>query len=197
MKYQDILNEAEMRAVLFHSMKLEFAFQALRRDSLEGRTIQRFWSDGRRRKDTDNDYNDSYWFKGLSMTRDVRFAQNWGDVVLKLDRTKIANNYKIVPYNWGYSIPGNKQHKKEKEDFVVTGRIYKNEYDLKKDHEEAAQHYDHPEHWMNKVVGKPISPLHQFILDITMEEGIKEIEGWDEMRKSIERHPKFLGYYKR
>lgn len=197
MRYQDILNEAEMRAVLFHGMQLEFAFQALRRDSLEGRTIQRFWPDGRRRKDNDKDYNDSYWFKGLSMTRDVRFAQSWGSVVLKLDRTKIANTYKIIPYNWGYSIPADNHHKKEREDFVVTGRIHKNEHQLKKDHEETGQRYDHPEHWMNKVVGKPIAPLHQFILGITMNESIKEIDSWGEMIKSIESHPKFLGYYKK
>jgi translation initiation factor IF-1 len=104
--------------VVYHGMKIPFAMQALRADKLEGRTIQRYWPDGKRMKDNQPGYDESFWLKGFSTTRDIKYAQTWGEVVLELDKNKIAQRFKIIPFNWGYSIPADNHHKKEREEFI-------------------------------------------------------------------------------
>lgn len=45
--------------------------------------------------------------KIISMTRNFTFAKKWGDVVLQFDQQKLAQRYKIVPFNFfGTSAEG-------------------------------------------------------------------------------------------
>lgn len=66
--------------------------------------------------------------RGVSMSRDPRFARTFGPVVFVLDQTKLRHNYKIMPIDyWGHSneisMGPESQKKKgkyaEAEEFVV------------------------------------------------------------------------------
>lgn len=119
---------------LYHALQIKKAIEPLRSNSLSGYTKQRFWLDGKRRTDNEADYDSSWWYTGISTTRDKRFAIKWSDIIFEFNREKIKQKYKVIPYAWNYSLknyytdsnfsPNNYfQHKKEKEDFIVTGRI--------------------------------------------------------------------------
>jgi len=119
MRYAEIITEGRI-ASLFHAFREEkYADIAVQNNELAATTTQRFWADGKRRKDNDPEYEGSYWMKGISVTRDIRFATKWGTVIFELDQAKITQRYKITPFNWGYSIPSNGDHKREREEFIV------------------------------------------------------------------------------
>ena len=135
-------------AVLYHGYSDPENFaSAMQRDSMLGTTTQRWWDDGKRRKDDDPEYDTSNWMKGLSFTRDPRFAMQWGRVMIAVDQSIIAQRHKMIPFNWGYSIPdrnypgGSRQeHKREREEFAVThqGDQYRHE-DGTMDHQRFRQ----------------------------------------------------------
>ena len=50
-------------------------------NKIDGYTWQRYWPDGKRRKDDDPDYNKSFYMKGLSLTREIDYAKSWNGVV--------------------------------------------------------------------------------------------------------------------
>ena len=117
----------ETRAgVLYHGYKdPEHFASAMERDSMLGTTTQRWWDDGGRLKDDHPDYDTSNWMKGLSLTRDPIFAMQWGRIIIAVDPAIIRQRHKIIPFNWGYSIPErnggtDQDHKREREEFVVT-----------------------------------------------------------------------------
>ena len=110
--------------ILFHALKFEYALNALRDDKIQGRTTQRYWKDGLRRKDNDPQYEDSFWMKGFSCTRDFEFAKNWGAIVFVFDKDKIKESKKIVPYAWNYMRKHcTPDHKKEREEFVILKKL--------------------------------------------------------------------------
>lgn len=196
MKISQLLEATRAGNVVYHGMKANFALQALRADKLEGRTIQRYWPDGKRMKDNQPGYDESFWLKGFSTTRDIKYAQTWGEVVLELDKNKIAQRFKIIPFNWGYSIPADNHHKKEREEFIVTGKLPYTQKQMQDVESEYGRKYDNDEHWLNKAVGKPIAPLHQYITAIYADESLKNDPRQADLVKSLEAHPKFKGYYK-
>ena len=110
--------------LLFHAVKTEYVREILERGSIKGFTSHRFWDDGKRYKDNTPEYEDSYWMKGISMTRDIRYALDWGHVILVFDRREILKNHPIESYNWGNHLAGRSStdHKKEREDFVVLSK---------------------------------------------------------------------------
>lgn len=106
--------------VVFHAIKNEYARQILEEQKIYGRTTQRYWADGRRRKESEPDYNASYWMKGISTTRCLEFAQNWGGVVLALDLDKIKKTKPVEPYSWNFQLAKSSGNfKKEREEFVI------------------------------------------------------------------------------
>lgn len=113
-------------ALLYHGYNDPENFvTAMKTDQMAGFTTQRYWDDGKRRKDNDPEYQGSNWMKGVSFTRDPRFAMRWGRVMIAVDQSIIAQRHKMVPFNWGYSIPerehGIRQdHKREREEFAIT-----------------------------------------------------------------------------
>ncbi len=64
--------------MLYHGLDFNKLETILREDKIPGYTSQRYWKDGLRRKDNDPDYNNSMYYKGISTTRDINFAKQWG-----------------------------------------------------------------------------------------------------------------------
>ena len=132
-KLTDILKEINLeeqsRANLYHGLKFDYAISALEKNKLDAYTFQRFWPDGKRRKDDDPEYNNSYYYRGLSLTRDPKYASGWSDVIFEFNQDVLNTKYKIIPYNWGYSIGGGYQQgsrvKREREEFLITSTIEK------------------------------------------------------------------------
>lgn len=112
-------------SVVYHALSLEQFLVSLSEDKLQGYTTQRVWPDGLRRKDDSPDYNLSHTIKGISTTRDLRFAIKWKPIVLVLNLDKIKKIKKVMPYSWNYSIKGEKDRnfKKEREEFIQLGKV--------------------------------------------------------------------------
>lgn len=175
----------------------KWAIAALKDDKLVGSSAQRYWPDGVRRKDDDPEYRNSFWMKGLSMTRDFEYAKMWGDVVMVFDQRLLSQRHKIEPFNWGFSIPGGNHHKREREEFVVlkkTGDTFGDEnfsgtgvtrLDLNR--------FKEPE--------GAIVPLTKYLIGFWLDETLNEPEGYkhgmtEADLEYLKTHPKCLGYFK-
>jgi hypothetical protein len=191
-------------AALWHGYRDAWkAIAALNKNEMGGTTTQRFWADGKRRKDNDPEYEDSYWMKGISLTRDPHFAMKWGDVMIKLDQAKIAQRYKIIPFNWGYSIPSGNHHKNEREEFVVTKSTL-DKYNGEDDEKDS----ENPNPLRRRVMGDEwerfkaaegaVKPLDQFLIAIyisSMNGPYGSFPLKDEELEFLTSHPKFAGWY--
>lgn len=124
MRYQQLIEGRD--APLYHGVAHRNAIQQLQQDFIQGLTNQRFWPDGRRLRDNHLEYEDSFWLRGISTTRDQNYAKDWADVVYVLDQSKLTQRYKVIPYNWGYSNSRNNKPdpKREREEFIVLGKHY-------------------------------------------------------------------------
>lgn len=194
MRYSEIISESS-RATLFHGMALEHALTALTNNELLGLTTQRWWPDGRRRTDSEPDYHDSYWMKGVSLTRDANFAKSWGGVVLELDQEKLKHRFKIIPFNWLYSNANSAIRKKEREEFlVVSATPDKFMRELTTDDIEASVV---PTIDMERFTapGGKVRNLDSYIVSIRVSDEFQEIyKGTPELEKLLA-HPKFVGSY--
>jgi hypothetical protein len=115
--------DASRTELLFHAVKTEHVKGILDRGSILGYTSHRFWDDGKRVKHDHPEYENAYWMKGISMTRDINFALGFGHIVLVFDRKAIKNNHSIEPYSWNHHFSdGGVNSKKEREDFVVLSK---------------------------------------------------------------------------
>lgn len=109
--FKEYLTEARM-APLYHATSLSKAAMILDKRGFEGRTLQKI-------NKTDSNYQN-----GLSTTRDYKFAIRWGlnqyenFVIFHLDRNKIRNNYKLLPYNYWWHVTRDKLNN-ESEEFVI------------------------------------------------------------------------------
>ena len=218
MRYNEIITESS-RASLWHALKVKHASHFLSLGFIEGRTWQRYWADGRRRTEHEPDYEDSFLMKGISTTRNRRFARKWSDVVFELDWATIQRNYKIIPYSWGFHMnkPGEytSNHKREQEEFVVTSFLektydqmkqeYFDERDRLENEAETSGDWTAYDTWkkhspnyidhIQKPAGKPIN-LNQTLLGITIDAGIVSIYGETNVDvKYVLSHPKFRGAY--
>lgn len=140
---------------LYHSIATKYAADALKKDRILGTTFHRFLPDGRMLADPDFTYGSSYYFEyqnnreelrvehpeivdayelwekahfyiGVSMTRSFTFAKKWklNNLVFEFDQQRLNQQYRIIPWNWG-GHP--KLAKRELEEFVVLGRITKDD----------------------------------------------------------------------
>lgn len=118
---------------LWHGVDIENAAKIIDNGKFEARTTQRYWPDGLRRKDNHPKYNSSQIMKGWSMTRDFLFAASWSNVVFELDKAKIQERFKIQPFSWNSSMNSIRDHKKEREEFVIarfTGKSFDDYRDM-------------------------------------------------------------------
>ena len=123
MRFLD-LTEAR-QGVLWHGYKEPSnAITAIRNDEMIGTTTQRWWPEGKHYYDDEGEvYDKSYWMKGISFTRDRKYAQQWGAVVFALDYAAMSQRYRIMPFSWNKTIrptDGWSPHpKREREEFCV------------------------------------------------------------------------------
>jgi hypothetical protein len=190
MRYVEIISEGR-DAPLFRGYKdKEFAIKAIEDNEIVGSTTQRFWPDGKRRKDNEPDYQSSYWMKGASFTRDFNYAASWGCVVLEIDQIILTQRTKIMPLNWGYSIPSGNDHKREREEFAITKKTPDTYNDIDADGEEIPTKFNY------KRFSKPegaIKNLDKMLLGIYVD--WRKMDHPEKIKILLD-HPKFKGLYK-
>lgn len=220
MRISDLIFEGR-DAPLYHGVRFDYAIDQLENNRIEGRTTQRFWPDGRRLKDNDPEYENSFWLKGVSLTRDIDYAKHWADIIYVLDQRLLAQRYKIIPFNWGYANTRTRgvDPKREREEFVVLGKIYKSLHQFIEDYnderdalwekynellnsgqKEAAEKIkqqirnmpDAMEAWSGPI-GSNIEPLDRYLVSIYADEIHKKQSGANISK--ITNHPKFKGYF--
>lgn len=151
----------EDRASLYHTTKIQFVLEQLNKDEIKAVTTQRFWPDGYRRIGNASDYYDSFFMSGLSSTRNIEFAKQWGPIIYKLNQDAILHNYKVIPFNWGYSSPFQRgpERKKEFEEFIVCNKFYKT-YRLNSDNRGS---FNVEEFYKDVENGKQFKPLSKYL----------------------------------
>lgn len=185
---EQIINENN-RASLYHGLKNEYALKAIDNNKLDAYTFQRFWADGKRRKDDDPEYAKSYYYRGLSLTRDINYAANWNNVIFEFDQNILKTKYKLIPYNWGYSIGGGYKQganvKREREEFLIVSYVKKvltNQQIIK----------------MLETPGGAVEPLDKFLSGIYISKRSYDIYTDNDNKiyepfEKIKQHPKFKG----
>lgn len=175
-------------SLLYHAIKSDRAIVALTENKLGGYSFQRAWEGGKRLKDDDINYEKSDYLRGISTSRDIEYCAKWNDVIFVFDRKKIKDKYKILPYNWGYSIGhGYNQGsnvKREREEFIITGF---NE-NIKKDPKNLK---------FQKMISKPngyIEPLDKYLIGFFISDYVGEYMN-DDIKQQLQSHPKYLGVY--
>lgn len=125
------LLELNSQGVLWHGVNGHNVLDILKQGYFEPRTSHRFWADGIRRKDNDAAYEDSKWMYGWSMSRDLTVSRGFGDILFVFEKAEIQKQFKVKPYCWGFSMRHSFSHKREKEDFVLSGGVVnsKNSYE--------------------------------------------------------------------
>lgn len=198
--FEHIVNNRELRGLIkdfnvtpiFHAIKSENAIKALEENELKGYSIQRTWQGGRRLKDDDPDYESSDFLRGISLTRDPEYANKWHDIIFVFDKEKLRTKYKMIPYNWGYSIGrGYRQGsraKREREEFLITG-FSKNV---------NANDEDQTNRNFMKMVSEPqgsIQPLDKYLIGFYISNHLGEYMK-KELRDYFENNKKYLGIYR-
>ena len=197
---------------VFHAIKLQYILEIISEGKIHGRTGQRYWDDGKRRKDNDPEYNDSYWMKGISTTRSLEYAANWADIVLVLDLEVIKKNKEVVPYAWNYLMSHDAHNKKETEEFIVLAKkkrkyIRIEDPEFKKEYDEAMESGDDEiiKIYQN-MAQKPYQSkdpegfidLNKCLKGIFLVGDVVDIFGGDnQVITELLKHPKFLGILER
>lgn len=216
---KDKLENKGQYTSLYHGVKLEVAAQIIDNDKMEARTTQRYWEDGKKRKDNDPDYETSKWMKGWSMTRSFDYAFLWSGLVLEFDKSDLQKEFKIEPISWNYTIgrmnPNDIDHKKEREEFVIASRTGKGTKDYERIAEEmqetAYQEYEKTKDidklrevgdvsfvdLLKEPEGKPLLNVKKKIKSIYISDALVEIYGLEnEKIQKVLNHPKFKGILK-
>lgn len=120
---------------LWHSVKSEHIESILNKNQLESRTTQRWWEDGKVFKDNEGDvYQNSFFMKGWSTTRDKNYGFSWSCVTLLLDYELLKRDFKIVPISWNSRCASATQNfKKEREEFIVSNYMHQSIKDIEKE----------------------------------------------------------------
>jgi hypothetical protein len=198
---------------LYHGVKLEVAVKIIESDEMKGSTTQRYWQDGKVRKDDDPDYETSKWMKGWSMTRSFDFAFLWSGIVFEFDKNDLKKDFEIKPISWNYTIGRGYEadHKKEKEEFVISKRTEMSTSDYERKVEEIQDKY-YEEYKIDKDInklrksdinfidllkkpeGKKIKNVNHLIKSIYLSNSI--VDSYGKENKDIQKilsHPKFKG----
>ena len=175
-------------SVLYHAIKSDRAITALNENKLGGYSIQRTWDGGKRLKDDHPEYDNSNYLRGLSTSRDIEYCAKWNDVIFVFDKEKIKNKYKILPYNWGYSIGrGYNQGinaKREREEFIITG--FNKGFKSDDRNQKFFKMYSNPNGY--------IEPLDKYLIGFFISNYVGEYMNAD-IKQQLQSHPKYLGFY--
>lgn len=198
MLLKDFITESRA-APLFHGFRnLAHARTALENDEMLGTTTQRYWPNGVQIKPEerahDSDYRMSFWMKGISFSRSLRYSLSWGDVVFELDQSKLAQNYKIIPFNWmRNSTKG--EMRREAEEFLI---LEKEDRDYKLPRDEWTEHSDNIDmQAFKQPANKRLKPLSAYLVGIYIEPSFMQSSSGrkDDYQFFID-HPKFKGFKK-
>lgn len=118
---EKIILELNKKNVLWHGLELDNFKEAHKRNALLPYTSHRFWKNGQRLKDNDPNYESSFFKYGWSTSREFFKATQHGNVIIAFSKEKIEKHFKIEPIAWNYLFSSEKHHKKEKEEFVLSG----------------------------------------------------------------------------
>jgi hypothetical protein len=119
MRYRELLSEGR-DAHLFHGYGEPIhASMALTSGKMAATSTQRFWADGRRRTEDEPEYQESYWMKGVSFTRNIEYAMAWGWVVFEINQAKLVQRTKVIPYSWSFHMKDSSDFRKEQEEFAI------------------------------------------------------------------------------
>ncbi len=140
--------------VIYHALRAEYAIKALEDNCLYATT-----------------HHGNY--KGISFTRDFRFAIRWHDVIFTINRSKLTNNTKLVPRAWKHLPDDNK--KREREEFAI---IRKNVDD-----------YIDARGYLGNGDDK-LENLDRYLTGIHCYRTLKDVTGLE----PITNHPKFRGF---
>lgn len=220
MKIKDLMEAPISKSLLYHGVKIQHAEEQLKNNEIEGRTNQRIWSDGKRRKEDEEGYRMSWTLSGLSTTRDIEVAKGFGGVVYVLNKDAIQSNYKVMPYDWGFHIASRvdvsrndsnyerirkAQHKKEKEEFIITG-LTKRSFEQARDNWELLSHVEteEEEDKLKDEMGNDLmsymfpnkgslKPLDKYLEAIYITDSTVDIYDSTEHLEFIQNHPKYKG----
>lgn len=185
------------RQSLWHAIHLKNIHSVLKNNKLDPYTSHRYWADGKRRKEDDPLYEDSFWMYGWSMTRKKEYAFNWNGIVLELDTDKIAHNFEIMPISWNNLFTHNKTfQKKEFEEFVIAHYEPRSIATMKKQEEERHELFDNIYTDLMNAKNKEEEENLQGQIDKLREEDKSWIEDWRKPRgKSIDLKKCLKGIY--
>lgn len=148
--------------------------------------------------------------KGISTTRDIEYAKGWGDVIYLLDKDKIRQHFKVIPYSWGYSIPQSStpgmgqtlfhkfRHKREREEFIVLATIEKSFDQLEQEWIELYSEAEEPvkpfvnmfDYMFGKKGEIDLNNILKGVLIVNKETSLMK----DEELEAIKKHSKFKGF---
>lgn len=108
---------------LYHSTDLIHAFQIIRQNTFRGNT-KHTYDKLLKGKLVDNGKGYAADLKGVSMTRNIRFAKIWNPIVFEFDQRKLSQRHKIIPTDYYYknkdvSIASIGKPKSESEEFLI------------------------------------------------------------------------------
>ena len=182
------ITEGYSRAPLYHSLKYEYVMTALKNDRLACHSSQRIWPGGKRLKDDEPGYEDSWYLRGLSLTRDKYYAQGWNSVVFEFDQEKLSDRYKLLPYNWGYHIGGGYRQdlraKREREEFLIMKIV--------KEPKGADEFID-----MQLEPAAYLKPRSHYLIGFTIEDFVFDKLLNKEQKEYFSSHPLFRGVFTR
>ena len=133
--------------LLYHGVDFRIFLDIINRGSILGHTSHRYWPEGKRYQKSHPKYQESYWMRGLSTSRNVNYSLSWRLFVFVFRKEVIQQQFKIQNYNWfhhGENVP---QIKNEYEEFIVfnkTGKTYlmKDNENYKKELKEYEKYYE-------------------------------------------------------
>lgn len=127
------VNLSKNRQHVWHAISIKNIIEILDSMELKPYTSHRYWPDGKRRKESDPDYEDSYWMYGWSTTRKKEYAMNWNSVVFELDIESISTRFKVKPFSWNFLFNHKTNNRKEYEEFIISEYVAKSHSDLKQE----------------------------------------------------------------
>lgn len=120
----------EGKNLVWHGMYKEKFDKLVENDfNMQAYTTQRYWEDGKLRKDNAPDYNTSFWYHGWSISRSKAVSAAFGEILWAMDLNEIKKEFKTIPISWNFTIRNlkNQDHKREQEEFVIA---HKGKYSL-------------------------------------------------------------------
>ena len=95
-----------LSASLYHGTNFYAALQVIKTNTILDKTPHQFPSGP---------------MNGVSLTRSRRFAMHWGDIIFELDRNRLAQRHRLIPFNYWHRGTERSQSdaREEAEEFII------------------------------------------------------------------------------